>query len=1423
MKDNEINEKHLTTVNNNMNARVNKQLQYLPTNLKLNGVTPSGKPRLFVCKICTRAFARQEHLDRHERSHTNEKPYDCGICDKKFSRRDLLLRHAQKVHGGNCGDNVKRKTFNKRQNSITNNKNNDIINSDRTGSNDKRRNSKSVNKISIVQRRKSEQINNNNKENNSDFNNSGNNSSNNRKKSFVANLLSTATLSSPERPNSSSNSDSNSNLSSPLTTEITARTTPFSNSPANVLSLFPSAYSLGQSTNNNETDTTNRKPTFKEPTYLTPASARSRKKSSRKTATSPTDQLTKKTNRKKSSNSKKLKPNPLARRASFSAQSAENYATPLFKTDEYQYERVQFSTPDLLPIDFRNYWNQNLPNGNWNIDDIDIMNLNDNSGLDTLGATPLPTINNNSQEVPPEFCLTDAVNYINNDDINVQGSSFGNSSDTISDSKLESGFTQEQLNFKNALLTARTPGSLSSVSGSTPGSASVNALGSVSSSIASAFTAQQLIDANSNNISITGFNDNVNLLPNDSTTNLINHHIANEGNISSDNELNSENISSKEVYDVLMSISSPLPQKDLYQNDPTYMGNFMDFNRDSTLNFSESQNLFQDFTIIDVKNEEQRTNSSNTTLSDPLSIIKTIPTNNTIGNIDNFENNGYTFYGADSLNLTSISKATSDPVNDGPHEHTTTTCSLFTEKIRDYCHHVLNHYNIHCKDKVTPVLNQRLPVFPENLTIPSSNEMNSYLMLFETHFLRHYPFIHPSVLHLDFISFLRYLLEDENLTSEEIGHLKNQNTSLFAARIVCLPLLMATFGSLFKNGYSLGTLSLFEVSRRCIQVYLECKKRDYQDKFQNLGSNNRSELTEPTQNTWLIQVLLLNIIFGFFADESHHMNNQIVKRQVSAVCSIIRKNVLKLVYAGYTSSSNQRFKFRSQSEYILFETKIRCVLLIYRYCQYLKIFYNIESPIFLQEKDIEQLCIPDRENKWLSYSLINIGNSSSNDLIESPIEKQNSVPFVFFYHSFSFNERGLHAIPEDLAGTMLYYEYNTRKTSSFHIFLTRIDTKKLELNLPKLKLKVNGYHLNEKNSSHYDRSIDNPSNLGHDMVVDSETLVLDSILLKNCLMVMQFFEVVSSHIKLNISTSNINTIYSSFLDSENVNILKEGSSSLLTDFLVALNFSIQNIARLSVFDNVTKHVELDDEVFSIFNFKGIYYNFLVIIKFILDFEETPNFKLLSIFSELNKLATNVLLPKLALIYPKEFTRFEELNINCDTFDGMTGHSANIDKIESKVLNVQRISKIINDVIVHSFNDASFLNMADQANNEFFFEHTQGPKTLFTFREHLATENVNADHNITGQSSENLSTDQLMDGSYTQDLKHEEDGKKQSFSLRYHLSLKYAIIAKCLFASIIESHIEYSLLTKMINDFSILEKMLSLKMNEKVLSKLHIAP
>ncbi|KAG2414463.1 hypothetical protein HFD88_003654 [Aspergillus terreus] len=53
-----------------------------------------------VCEHCGRSFRRTEHLERHVRTHTKEKPYVC-FCGAAFTRRDLLKRHTRITHENN--------------------------------------------------------------------------------------------------------------------------------------------------------------------------------------------------------------------------------------------------------------------------------------------------------------------------------------------------------------------------------------------------------------------------------------------------------------------------------------------------------------------------------------------------------------------------------------------------------------------------------------------------------------------------------------------------------------------------------------------------------------------------------------------------------------------------------------------------------------------------------------------------------------------------------------------------------------------------------------------------------------------------------------------------------------------------------------------------------------------------------------------------------------------------------------------------------------------------------------------------------------------------------------------------------------------------------------------------------------------------
>lgn len=75
------------------------------SNMKAASGSPSSKTHL--CDICTKGFAKREHLTKHIRIHKDTKRYSCEFCQKQFRDRYELVRH-QRRHTGDfpfrCND-----------------------------------------------------------------------------------------------------------------------------------------------------------------------------------------------------------------------------------------------------------------------------------------------------------------------------------------------------------------------------------------------------------------------------------------------------------------------------------------------------------------------------------------------------------------------------------------------------------------------------------------------------------------------------------------------------------------------------------------------------------------------------------------------------------------------------------------------------------------------------------------------------------------------------------------------------------------------------------------------------------------------------------------------------------------------------------------------------------------------------------------------------------------------------------------------------------------------------------------------------------------------------------------------------------------------------------------------------------------------
>ena len=71
------------------------------TDANVDGVSPKSllqSRAQHPCPLCDKMFVRYDHMLRHKRVHTGDKPFFCALCAKRYTRADYLREHIISQH-----------------------------------------------------------------------------------------------------------------------------------------------------------------------------------------------------------------------------------------------------------------------------------------------------------------------------------------------------------------------------------------------------------------------------------------------------------------------------------------------------------------------------------------------------------------------------------------------------------------------------------------------------------------------------------------------------------------------------------------------------------------------------------------------------------------------------------------------------------------------------------------------------------------------------------------------------------------------------------------------------------------------------------------------------------------------------------------------------------------------------------------------------------------------------------------------------------------------------------------------------------------------------------------------------------------------------------------------------------------------------
>jgi zinc finger protein ADR1 len=214
--------------------------------------------------------------------------------------------------------------------------------------------------------------------------------------------------------------------------------------------------------------------------------------------------------------------------------------------------------------------------------------------------------------------------------------------------------------------------------------------------------------------------------------------------------------------------------------------------------------------------------------------------------------------------------------------------------------------------------------------LPSIEYLNHFVDNFRNTFLKHYPFIHKNL--FNEAAMFEYTINSEFPKDY--------------APTVCLPLLIATIGALYTSQKK-HAADLYEYSRRCIHVYLDSRKKN----------DEAEKSTTHNSPLWLVQSLVLSVLYGLFG-EYDDSDLSIILRQVNALCTLIKVSKFNLIQFNH---ENIEINDQYFQDYIIYQSKVRTVFMIFNISSMLTCIYNLDP--FIKYKSIK--CdLPDLESYW---------------------------------------------------------------------------------------------------------------------------------------------------------------------------------------------------------------------------------------------------------------------------------------------------------------------------------------------------------------------------------------------------------------------------------------------------------------------------